>query len=196
MFLRSVVLVGNGFDISVGLETYARAFIEDFVQDTARGDNRYAKELANRISTDGIDTWADFEQMMGCYSEQFDLSSSEDYLRQKEALDDYLGEWLTKKSELITDSFIGANAGSCLNSLAGFRRGLPEGQRNLIEQMMKSHSMENYATDIICFNYTDALWKMYQNRGGEGTKLGLFGSNRHSVLANSFLRMGLWGSEK
>ena len=182
MSLRSVVLVGNGFDISIGMETSASAFLESFVQESVDSNIQFARDLANRISVDGVDTWADFERMIGRYSENFNLSSVESYLGQKEALDDYLGEWLEKKNESVTESFVKANAMKCLSSLTRFRHGLPDRQRGLIERIMKSHSAEDWVLDIICFNYTDTLMKMHKLLGGEGTKLGSFIQNRYSVL--------------
>lgn len=182
MSLKSVVLVGNGFDISIGMETSAPAFIESFVQVGARSQNRFAKDLAARISDDGIDTWADFERAIGRHSKNFNTSSVGDYLGQKEALDDYLGEWLEEKNKLVPEDFVRANAKNCLSSLTKFRRGLPDRQRGLIEQIMKSHSTESWVLDIICFNYTDALLKMYKIVGGEGAKLGSFSPNRYSIL--------------
>ncbi len=182
MSLKSVVLVGNGFDISIGMGTSASTFIESFVQENAHSKNQFAKALAARITNDGIETWADFERMIGRYSEKFDLSSAGEYLSQKEALDDYLGDWLEEKNKLVSEDFIRGNAKDCLTSLTRFRRNLPERQRGLIEKMMQNHSSENWVLDILCFNYTDALLKMYQFLGGEGTKLGSFSPNRYSVL--------------
>lgn len=177
-----MVLVGNGFDISIGMETFAHNFIECFVQENLHSQNQFAKDLATRISADGIDTWADFERMIGQYSENFDLSSVGDYLGQKGALDDYLGDWLEKKGKAITEDFVRANASKCLSSLTRFRRDLPERQQDQIEQMIKNHPSEDWSLDILCFNYTDALLKMYQVLGGEGTKLGSFKPNRYSIL--------------
>ena len=190
MSLKSVVLVGNGFDISIGMKTSAHDFIESFVQENARSDNQFAKNLAARISADGIDTWADYEQMVGQYSESFNLSSVGDYLGQKEALDDYLGDWLEKESELVSEDFVRGNASKCLSSLTRFRRDLPERQQDQIERMIKNHPSEDWSVDILCFNYTDALLKMYQVLGGEGTKLGSFKPNRYSILGKFIFAHG------
>lgn len=180
--LKSVVLVGNGFDISIGMETSALNFIDSFVQENAHSENQFAKDLATRITADGIETWADFERMVGQYSENFNLSSVGNYLGQKEALDDYLGDWLEKKSKSVSEEFVRANASKCLSSLTRFRRDLPERQQDQIEQIIINHPREDWSLDILCFNYTDALLKMYQVLGGEGTKLGSYKPNRYSIL--------------
>lgn len=182
MLLNSAVLVGNGFDISTGMGTSAHEFVESFVQENTYSKNQFAKDLAVQISADGIDTWADFERMIGRHSENFNLSSVGNYLGQKEALDDYLGDWLDNKSKSVSEDFVRANANNCLSSLTRFRRGLPERQQDQIEQMIKNHPSESWVLDILCFNYTDAMLKMYQFLGGEGTKLGSFKPNRYSIL--------------
>lgn len=182
--MRTAFLVGNGFDLSLGMETDPLSFLSDFVSEHLSDSSEPAARLAAKIQKDGFDTWSDYEMALGRYSSAFEENEAGDYLRQKAELDRYLGEWLEKKNRQFKDDFISANAMSCLSSMASFSDSLPQLQKNLISSIRNRHSNEHWRQDIICFNYTDVLLRMYEKVGGKDAKLASLNGGLYSMLGD------------
>lgn len=170
--MQTSVLVGNGFDLSVGLRTSPQDFIPAFVEYAKSSEaSPDAKNLAATISADGIDEWSSFEEKMGEFSTEFDVSSTDSYQAETAVLTRFLGIWLEKQQELVDDEFIKENARDCMLSLAKWREQLPALQQNQITNLRSLHSNEHWAFDLISFNYTNTLERLYRLVGGEGTEL-------------------------
>lgn len=177
-------MVGNGFDLSLGMETDPLSFLSDFVNEHLSDSSEPAARLATKIQKDGFDKWSDYEKMLGEYSSAFKENEAGDYLRQKAELDRYLGEWLEKKNRQFKDDFISANAMPCLSSMASFSDKLPQLQKDLISSIRSRHSNEHWRQDIICFNYTDVLLRMYEKVGGKDAKLARLNGSLYSMLGD------------
>ncbi len=186
--MRIAVLVGNGFDLSLGLETSPDAFLAEFVKENVHredaSDNRSAADshpgerLAKTIAVEGLKAWSAYEEKIGEYSKEYSLENVEDYFDEIDALQQFLTVWLSGEDERITEEFIKKNAGPCLKSLAKFQDALPVRQKEAISALYAAHKSEDRAFDILCFNYTSALRRMYDSLGGEGAALAGLSGNR------------------
>lgn len=114
--MRIAVLVGNGFDLSLGLETSPDAFLAEFVKENVHrddaSDNRSAADshpgerLAKTIAVEGLKAWSAYEEKIGEYSKEYSLENVEDYFDEIDALQQFLTVWLSGEDERITEEFI------------------------------------------------------------------------------------------
>ena len=196
------MLVGNGFDLNLGLDTEPRSFLSAFVKKhspTAEGSealsnnapNGPALRLAERISKDGISAWSAYEEKMGECSLAFSKGETVEYLEEIDALFDYLVYWLTEEDKRLDEHFIDRNAETCLKSLATLERSLPALQRNKVNKIYSAHKTENRIVDLLCFNYTRSLELMYEKLGGENATLFSLGMSygNHSVRLGKFIHV-------
>ena len=106
--LNITVLVGNGFDLSAGLETSTTRFMSTFAKARSDDDGPVGR-LARRVIEDKPDKWADFEKKLGEYTSELE-SSEEDCVSAaldcKEAIDDALFKFIASEDERITQEFI------------------------------------------------------------------------------------------
>jgi Bacteriophage abortive infection AbiH len=74
--MNQVYIIGNGFDLNLGLKTRYIEFFEYYKKTISK--NSIISELKNNISSD-IENWADFEIALGKYTinlnnlEEFDI---------------------------------------------------------------------------------------------------------------------------
>lgn len=151
-------LIGNGFDLSLGMDTRPTSFLNDFVHKNLDDGDSPAARIARAIHEDGIETWADFEMKMGLHAERFDGDGAEAnaYLEEIEALESGLQQWLSKKDLEVTDELLRENALSTFSAFASVsvllnRNGVP----------LKSASATSNSLIFLCFNYTDAFLRMH-----------------------------------
>ena len=196
--MRIAVLVGNGFDLSLGLDTSPRDFLSAFVERfSTRGQaSAVADEavscpgqiMAEKIAGDGISEWSSYEEKLGEYSNCFSYDNADQYLEQVDALLRFLISWLANEDERVADDYLDRNAKPCIKSLAEPQASLPVLQRNQVNDLYSAHKDENRVVDILCFNYTSPLRRMYEKVGGESTVLlGL--SNNRSVRLGKFIHV-------
>ena len=147
-------LVGNGFDLQLGMNTSPAAFLSHFVESNKDGSNPHAKKLAQTIEVEGIETWSDFEMSIGLHSRHFSGSAADanEYLREIEALERSLGEWLRTEDERVTNELIDEKCVEIFSSFANVR--------NILAQdgvHVKDQSPGPDTFNFLCFNYTSAF---------------------------------------
>lgn len=174
--MRTAYLVGNGFDLSVGLDTSPGSFLQAFVDENVVGeaadDSTGAVAFAKDIESDGVETWADFETKIGEYSSRFSADQAGEYVARVAALRSFLGQWLQKQQSRADEAFIKGNAAGCIRSMTDYRSGLRPLKGAKLRQLRSKHKSENWYQDIVCFNYTDVLERMRAAAGGENTNIG------------------------
>lgn len=175
--LDVLFLVGNGFDLSLGLDTSAKSFVSKFVKETlskGAGGDGAAFRLASTIESEGIEAWSDFECKIGEYAEaiaqdgQFDKPEdrAEELARAKSAVDRVLAEHIAEEDERVTDEFIAANAEACAGSVACWLHSLAVEQRAKL--LGPYHAPYQFEYSFVSFNYTSALERVLQVAGSAG----------------------------
>lgn len=191
--LNVTVLVGNGFDLSAGLETSTTRFMSAFAE-AHSNENGPVGRLARRVIEDRPENWADFEKKLGEYTGEIE-SSEEDCVNAaldcKEAIDEALFEFIALEDERITQEFIKANSTEVFESLAGWFDSLqPREQAALTRDYSLPYHLD---VRFVTFNYTSLLPRLYKEYGedkhpisngaGHITELRLTGlSQAHSSL--------------
>lgn len=148
-------LIGNGFDINLGLKTKYTDFYNEYiasVQDLDDSDCR--KRFAMKIDGN-YDTWADFE--MGFAN---NISGSADDVRK--ILYDFnskFTEYLKKQVDLCC-----FNNPDILKLFSGFllnwRKHLEVKDKSIIDHIYNSKTHESIQLDFVSFNYTDIVQKI------------------------------------
>ena len=146
-------LIGNGFDLYLGMNTSPKEFLSDIIEKNSSGSDA-AAELAKFIETEGVDTWADFEMQLGNHSSHFNNSSQDidRYLKQVEALETNLAEWLKKEDGKISDEFLARKAPTIFSSFANIESVLSRDGVHVQDNTGLGDTL-----NILCFNYTSAF---------------------------------------
>lgn len=150
-------LIGNGFDLNLGLETTYASFITEYVKDIAMEQNPIIKKFKEDISRDP-QLWSDAEIALGKYTAAH--NNPEDYYACHEDFCNALAERFIQMEQIIDyekleETFVSGFSNSMKNILTGFR----EQER---EQIKKSYSAVDggYTYNFITFNYTYVLDKI------------------------------------
>lgn len=166
--INVTVLVGNGFDLSAGLHTDTVSFIKEFAAQHDSDDGPIG-ELARRIKQDGPETWADFEIMLGEYTQQLEETSDDAVgaaVECKGAIDTALADFIGSEDSRISDEFIKENADSVISSLAFWHEALQPLERGAIERVFsKPFSL---VIRFVTFNYTSLLPRIFEEFGQNG----------------------------
>lgn len=145
-------LIGNGFDINIGLNTRYSDFYPYFI-DRASKDNLIRKWL----SKDEL-LWADLEEQLGQNLEKVVESEKEKFYDDKFELDQMLLEYLGQEQEkLVTKNLEEAIAEEFARSLSMLYDNLSEVGRNSIATTCEIYSQEEFYYCFISFNYTNIL---------------------------------------
>ena len=109
--MQLTFLIGNGFDLNLGLNTRYRQFYDYYIKQDSKNDTiRHFKEDLS----EHIEDWADLEVALGDYAEHFALDRAYDYIELlddvQDALADYIDDQLIDftitdddRKKLITD---------------------------------------------------------------------------------------------
>ena len=156
-------LMGNGFDIGVGLESKFEQFFPTYI-DKSKNKSEGLKQLAIDIEIDCkkngyYKTWADFEKALGEYTLQFDAKTKEKFIDQvldfQADFNDYLKDEEQKLSfeenEDICDMMLKALTQYYLDD------NLAPESKGRISAIYSSHATESHKYNFINYNYTGVL---------------------------------------
>lgn len=146
------LIVGNGFDLALGLKTSYRDFYDWFLRKT--GENPYIKVMQNTIEW-GRDEWSDFEEKMGEFCECFTKKQMRSYGPWKRETDDFLKKYLKEQDTSQTVKKVietKHNIPLCWRSIHSSALAL-----KLVNSNLFSESDEHVSLHMISLNYTDSL---------------------------------------
>lgn len=155
--MRLLLILGNGFDLNLGLPTSYRHFLKYYMDSSIYDNSENVIKLKSLINKD-YDKWSDLEVALGEASTQFD--EPDKYIDAVEnigqALSDYLSE-VDKRFEPRPDMVM-----KFFKDLENF-----EDYFDLKQQHSWNHYLESFHNDIgkwkydiMTFNYTSTLEKM------------------------------------
>lgn len=147
-------IIGNGLDLSLGLETSYRDFFEYVKSQNLHPENRIYKAIQ-----ESPETWADFELALGQYTHYIDKLPEKD--RKKESMDFHeelellredLAEYLDKQEKSVENM-----PNKPIFTGTAYFEELPIGQTNRIQSYV-SRLPTNI--EFVTLNYTDVLEKI------------------------------------
>lgn len=154
--MRIAFLIGNGFDIGMGLKSKFSNFFPLYVDRSQYRPIRLLG-LAENIDKD-TKNWSNFEKQMGRYTTEFTPESKQDYIDQ---LDDFAKEFTTYLSEQGTSLYFDKDKISAhmIHALTQFYvyPNLHTASAKRILDIFKLYRADNYYLDFINFNYTSVL---------------------------------------
>lgn len=160
--MKAVFLIGNGFDINLGLKTKYTDFYEYYLELNSIEDSPSITKLKNHLREDRNNPngskyqfWSDMEEAMGTFTMNF-----EDVKEMKEAyydLNDKLKDYISHiEKEGVKDNI---NRGKLISDLAHPERYLREVFKREFTTFCKKWERNAYETFIISFNYTNVIEK-------------------------------------
>lgn len=144
-------LIGNGFDLNVGLDTKYTDFYKYY---TARRKDELSKEIA-----ENLEAWSDMELALGRYTK--DIKDKDVYWECEKDLEGCLLEYLEEQMKRIDlkDNQKRRDIGYNMRySLTGFYKKFPHQIKSHIEKILSDENKQAEYS-FITFNYTDALEK-------------------------------------
>jgi hypothetical protein len=189
---RITFLIGNGFDLQVGLKTRYIDFYNIY-KVIANDDNELIKWFKNQITKDeghGWINWSDFEIHMGEASSNF--ANAGDF---KSCLNDFVIKFNNYlKSECSSIDWKAINSDTYIkfcNSFNMFGDHMSENGKGKFYKLMDNASGSVVSIDFLQFNYTDIFDKMLSHF--RTTLIENVSSNsRNSVFSNQY-RIGRCG---
>lgn len=143
--MHIVFLIGNGFDISLGLKTRYTDFYKYYTRLT--DTEPCIRKLKQTIKTEG-ENWSDFEKAFGIYTQNIATQEDLDILYDDILLE--MQKYLQAETEKLADSSM---------NTASFIESLTKPNSFIREQRRIQHLFSDAGTDvnIINFNYTKTI---------------------------------------
>lgn len=150
-------MIGNGFDIGLGMATSFKQFFPVYCAKSLNKDSSI-KQLSEEI-LDDEDAWSYFEKQLGQYAEKFDDKSKGIFFSQ---LNDFTSEFITylrgqegrlsfDNKQLISKTLV--------HALTGFYKNgnLHTDSEDCIETIFRKTAGDAHVYNFISFNYTNTL---------------------------------------
>ncbi len=170
--MKCTLLIGNGFDINLGLNTrysdfYNYIFDTKLNQESDLEDNLIIKKLIDEKENGTLyENWADLELALGKFTEEIDENNLEAFNRDKMALDLLLRNFLKDEQEklIIKKEFsidINKITYSSINNLFIGNSENEDARINSAIYYLEDNNNNNL--NIINFNYTNSFSKLFTN---------------------------------
>lgn len=197
--MNILYLIGNGFDVNLGMKTSYADFYEYYINKPSPSVNIDALK-ANIAQYKNTNKWSDLEKGLGLYTDKVKNVRvlREVYFDINDELKDYL------KDQISTISLVDMKLTEKIkNDLAHPGKYFPRRQQSEIENFISPTSYAHDAINIITFNYTDTIEKILEvgnrsislelsKKNPNGYKRILHTINHiHGTLGDSELIMGV-----
>ncbi|MDE6472538.1 MAG: bacteriophage abortive infection AbiH family protein [Clostridia bacterium] len=155
--MRTTFLLGNGFDINLGLETSFRKFYDYYLK--RDNNNNVIKKFKDDLS-ENLENWSDLEIALGEYSKNFNKKSEQDFIDLLIDIQDNLAEYLDKQDSdfVLSDS----DKKKALDDLINYDVYLTARER---KTFLEYRNLGENRISIITFNYTKTFEKIYEWKG-------------------------------
>ena len=165
--MKIVFIIGNGFDICLGLKTKYDDFYNYYLNKDTPENKPQVKKLkehlkADHSKEDGYKYWSDLEIGMGNYTTNF--SSVEDLKEAYYDLNDNLKAYIEEVNKKDLPSTIKSN--KLIEDLSYPYKYLRTGFRDNVRKFLKKWETSSYETHIISFNYTDTIERILKTKDG------------------------------
>lgn len=153
--MRITFLIGNGFDLNLGMQTRFKDFCAHIKKENTDSDN----EIIKTIKDEPIELWSDMERRLGQYCNSDNVKDERRYLDEKLNLEQELEKYLEaqqkpviekikKEPKIYADEFI--------RSVKAFQNIFPQKDKNVIANLISQFNTSIDYT-FISFNYTEVL---------------------------------------
>lgn len=179
--MKIVYLIGNGFDLNLGLKTRFTDFYKYYLaQESA---NQTIKDFKKALD-ENINKWADLELVLGDYAQNFTKDTADDFRGLLIDIQNHLAEYIQLQQ---TEFSISEEDKNKINEDLFFPNNyLNDREKRNFYEYKKNYGLYDYVADIITFNYTDTFERMYEYDGGK-KQLGshTYSNNRYVNTLNT-----------
>ena len=151
--MRTVFIIGNGFDINLGLPTRYQDFYDFYLKQPSSSDQ--ISSLKKHLERERYNTWADLELGLGEYTKN--LTTEDDVEIILHDLSDYLKAYLLEVSKSFSP--LSSFAEQFFRDLAKPYRALPGGMSRVVASYCAKKGLP-VNIDVVSFNYTDVFEKL------------------------------------
>lgn len=152
-------LVGNGFDISAGVDTSYESFYKWYCSQDSRTPSiaKFKKEIKDDIENGG-NNWSDFETGLGKYTSHFSPDNANNFLECFDDAVENIPTYLEQEKNKFDIASITENDISRLSDgVLNFYQELNPRERLVFREIFESDKVNNSQINFISFNYTDIL---------------------------------------
>ena len=158
-------LIGNGFDLNLGLDTGYKDFLKYYLsQETidpkTKKPDKDIQAFKNLISNE-IEYWSDLEKALGAKTIESPLNTVEGIVKCKRDLDRSLKEYLKKQQDRVDFSSNQSYVSKMEHSISGFPSLFKKATKPRIDKVFSSYKGENVTYNAISFNYTNIFDKCF-----------------------------------
>lgn len=174
-------LIGNGFDLNIGLKTSYYDFYSYFFNKASEKNI-----IRNWIKEEDI-LWADLELGIGKSLSNLDVGDVDNFYNDKDELDWLLLDYLEEQQNKVTDDLLDKMKEEMIRSLNSFEMGLAATQKQSIENIKKTYANDEFNYQFITFNYTnvlDRIIKFSKKQNPISTHLANNGTSRKNIIDN------------
>lgn len=154
-------LIGNGFDLNLGLKTGYKHFLEKYTEES-NDDSDLIKEFKNNIKKD-IETWSSAELAFGLYTSDFKKGDYDSFF---ECYDDFcenLAAYLKEQESRLNYSVVQENIGTFFGrAIKNIGKGLTTRQIQELQKFINPIT-EGITYNFISFNYTSTIDMCWRN---------------------------------
>ena len=166
--MNIVYLIGNGFDLNLGLKTKYSDFYPYYLKLNSKNDiiKKFKEDLKN--STDNLanlENWSDLELALGDYAKNFQSEQADDFIGLLEDIQDNLADYLQNQTRRINISE--ADRKKLNNELLDFYIYLTERERLNFNSYKSNLSQFSNDVDVIIFNYKKTFEAIFPINKGE-----------------------------
>lgn len=149
-------LIGNGFDLNIGLKTKYTNFLQEYVNYPDNSDN--IKNFKKDILTD-LDLWSTTEEAFGKYTNEFLATNEgmEDFLECHSDFCEALGRYLQEEEHRLNyKSLENVIAPAFAKAIQNITQGFREAQAQQIQDSINTFG-GGFRYNFISFNYTQVV---------------------------------------
>ena len=150
--MRILLIVGNGFDLNLGLPTSYRHFYKYYLEHT-ESRNEHVNKLKTIIKDD-IENWSDLELKLGEVTEQF--TSPNHFIAAFRDLKKHLTAYL-KTVNSVEIPNIDKISTQFADDIIGFKKNLDPKYKSTYNSFVQNITDKKITLDILTFNYTDTI---------------------------------------
>lgn len=180
-------LVGNGFDISAGIDTSYVSFYKWYQKQPSATE--CIKDFKENILTDianGGKNWADFEMGLGKYTAHFTLENIDDFFECYEDAHTHMMQYLQERRNAFDSRFLLDNELNALKTgVRDFYAELSPQENTLFREMLEAYVSENKIINFVSFNYTNILDLCVERLAKEPLQTWTYGGGVRRFIVNS-----------
>lgn len=164
--MKITFLIGNGFDVSVGIESSYSKFYDWYCKRTSilKYINEFKENIQNDMKQDIPDdekTWADFEVGLGKYTAKFTPDRVSQFLDCYEDAQSDIVQYLKEQEAKCDVNAISEDALSAFaDTILNFYQELPDLERIPVDAVCNNITNESRDISFVSFNYTGILEKI------------------------------------